>query len=375
VQVPLGSRDAQDLRIGGQKGYLRIATEEAFAPPELLSLYRAKLARGSHDIGFTSLMGYFLGSGSRHAAFAREGLADLGDIRLGHMDAAGIDHAVLALTAPGTQVLTIAEAAEIATLTNDRLADACRRYPSRLSALAAVGFENVSLAIREYDRAVGELGLKGLICNSHINGRYLDDQTFWPLLEAVEASGLPLYLHPSTPSNGLIEPLRSAGLEGAIFGFAVETSLHLLRLIVSGAFDRFPRLRVVVGHLGEALPFWFYRLDHLHSALAAGGWSAALRPLELTPSEYFHRNIWLTTSGMAWEPAIMFARDVMGPDRVMYAMDYPYEYVPDEVRLHDSLPISHEDLKALFQDIAIRVFALDADQLGGPGGRFPTKAA
>jgi len=347
--------------------YLRIATEEAYAPAELFDLYR-ELLPDTDDIGFRSLMGHYLTSDAERPRFVRSRLTDLGETRLSEMDAAGVHHAVLALTSPGTQVLEDKHAREMATLANERIAEAVRKHPTRFSGLAAVGFDDIPSAVDELDRAVNTLGLKGLICNSHIKGHYLDEPRFRPLLEAAEALGVPVYLHPNTPPNDMIRPMHEAGIDGAIFGFGVETATHLLRMITSGVFDRFPRLKLVVGHLGEALPYWFYRLDYMHAGQVAARRYEAIKPLELKVSEYFRRNIWLTTSGMPWAPTIMYAREVVGADRVMYAMDYPYEYVPEEVRMQDALPLSPEELKEFFQDIAIRVFGLDEEVLTGRAG-------
>jgi 5-carboxyvanillate decarboxylase len=344
---------------GGAVGYLRVATEEAYAPAEVLDAYRRMLDEGTEDIGFGSLMGHYLTSDAERPRFVRSRLQDLGETRLSEMDAAGVDHAVLALTSPGTQVFDADTARELATVTNERIAEAARAHPDRFSGLAAVGFGDIPAAVKELDRAVNTLGLKGLICNSHISGRYLDEPAFFPLLEAVEALGVPLYLHPNTPNNDMIRPLHQAGLDGAIFGFGVETAMHLLRMITAGVFDRFPALKVVVGHLGEALPYWFYRLDYMHAGQVRSNRYAAIKPLRLKPSEYFRRNIWLTTSGMPWPPTIMYAREVVGADRVMYAMDYPYEYAPEEVRMQDALPLNPAELKQFYQDNAVRVFNLD----------------
>ena len=156
----------------------------------------------------------------------------------------------------------------------------------------------------------------------------------------------------------MIGPMLEAGLDSAIYGFAVETGLHLLRIITAGVFDRFPRLRIVVGHLGEALPFWLYRLDFMHAATVKACRYGAMKPLGRRLSEYLRSNVWVTTSGMAWAPAIMFCREVLGPDRVMYAMDYPYEYVPEEVTAQDELPLDAAAKKAFFQGIAEQVFGL-----------------
>lgn len=347
------------LQTGGGAGYLRIATEEAYAPSELVAAFHDLLDRGTHDLGFESLIGFYMRSTAERPKAVARRLQDLGAERLADMDATGIDHQVLSLTSPGTQVLEAARARDIATLANERIAEACAAHPERFSGLAAVAFQDVPSAVTELEHAVKDLGLKGLIANSHIGGHYLDEPQYYPILEAAEALGVPVYLHPNSPTDEMIKPLLASGLDGAIFGFAVETGMHLLKLITSGVFDRFPRLKCVVGHLGEALPFWFSRIDYMYSGSFKANRYPSWPALELAPSEYFHRNIWLTTSGMAWQPAIMFAREVMGADRVMYAMDYPYQFVADEVRTQDNLPISKEELRAFYQDNAIELFGLD----------------
>lgn len=146
------------------------------------------------------------------------------------MDSAGVDHAILSLTAPGTQVFDPGRAREIAAIANERIAEACRAHPARFSGLAAVGFEHAPSAVAELESGVKELGLKGLVCNSHVKGRYLDEERFYPILEAAEALDVPIYLHPQTPPRDMIRPMLEAGLDGAIFGFGVETGMHLLRI-------------------------------------------------------------------------------------------------------------------------------------------------
>jgi 5-carboxyvanillate decarboxylase len=336
----------------------RIATEEAFAPPELLELYRRLLHDGGGDKGFQSLWGFYLGSTAERPRAVVRRLADLGAERIADMDAAGIDHQVLALTSPGTNVLDPATARSMATLANDVAAQAVRDHPDRFTALAAVALQDPDAAVAELERAVTRLGMCGLIANSHVQGSYLDDQRFWPVLEAAERLDVPVYLHPNTPNDRMVEPLFEAGLDGAIFGFGVETGMHLLRIIFSGVFDRFPRLRLVVGHLGEALPFWLPRIDHFHAAQVTSGRYPAVKALELRPSDYLRRNVWYTTSGMAWQPGIMFVRDVVGADRVLYAMDYPYQYVPDEVRRQDELPLDAVAMREFYEGIATRLFHL-----------------
>lgn len=339
--------------------YQRIATEEAFAPPDIIDRYRALLANGSYrDPGFESLWGFY---GSNQNERIREVLArmtDLGDRRLRNMDATGIARQIVSLTAPGVQVFDAAEGAALARASNDFLADAVRRHPDRFSGLAAIAPQDPPAAARELERGVRTLGLKGAIINSHTRGEYLDDDKFRPIFEAAEALDVPVYIHPTSPPPAMIGPFLERGLDGAIFGFGVETGLHVLRLIVSGVFDRFPKLTLVIGHLGEALPYWLFRIDFMHHRMVSANRYAGVKKLQRKPSEYFKENVYITTSGMAWEPPILYAQSVLGVERVMYAMDYPYQFVPEEVAVTDNLPISPDDKKKLYQTNAERVFRL-----------------
>jgi 5-carboxyvanillate decarboxylase len=285
-------------------------------------------------------------------------LLDLDDERIADMDASGIARQIVSLTAPGVQILDGATAVSIAASANDQLAAAVQRHPDRYAGLAAMAPQDPPAAAKEIERGVNELGLKGVILNSHTHGEYFDDQKFWEIFEAAEHLDVPIYLHPTTPSKGMIGPLLESGLDGAIYGFAVETGMHLLRIILSGAFDRFPKLRILVGHLGEALPFWLFRLDFMHASMVRADRYANVKALQKKPSDYLRENVWITTSGMAWEPAIMFVRSVIGPDRVMYAMDYPYQFVPAEVEVTDNLPIDDDEKKAFYQTNAETVFSL-----------------
>jgi 5-carboxyvanillate decarboxylase len=360
------SKDSAQLATGGRQGYLRIATEEAFCPRELMHRFRRELQENATgDLGFHSLWSFYGGDSERARLLAGR-IQDLGERRLADMDAAGIDHQLIALTCPGVQIFEPAEAVALAVRANDELAEACRRHPARFSGLAAIAPQDPQAAARELERGVRELGLRGAIVNSHTRGEYLDDEKFWPIFEAAAALDVPIYLHPNTPSNRLIEPFLERGLDGAIYGFAVETGLHLLRLITAGVFDRFPQLKLVVGHLGEALPFWMSRIDFMHGASVRAGRTRTQR-LELAPSAYLRRNVWFTTSGMAWAPAVMFVRTVVGGDRVLYAMDYPYQYVADEVHAMDALPITPAEKQAFFQGTAEMLFGLGADRLTSAG--------
>jgi 5-carboxyvanillate decarboxylase len=338
---------------------IRIATEEAWAPPELLARYRKLLEdkAQSWDPGFRSLWGFFLGATPRATQLAAR-IQDLGARRIADMDASGITKQLVLLTAPGVQVFDAATAVSLSTELNDQLLQETRKHPDRYAALAAIAPQQPGAAAAELQRAVRKLGMKGAVINSHTQGEYLDDPKYWEIFEAAQALDVPLYLHPNTPPASMIEPFLPRGLDGAIYGFAVETGLHLLRIIVAGVFDRFPQLKLVVGHLGEGLPFWLFRLDFMHRSMVNANRYPGVKALKKQPSDYLRENVWVTTSGMQWAPAILFCQQVLGVDRVMYAMDYPYQFVPEEVKVTDELPISAADRKKLYQINAERVFKL-----------------
>lgn len=338
--------------------FQRIAAEEAFAPPEILERYKQLLNEGYSDPGFRSLWGFYGTNVNPRIQRVNQRMTDLGELRLKDMDDTGIARQILSLTAPGVQVFEPDLAIALARSSNDFMTDAIRRYPTRFSGLAAIAPQNPSAAAKELERGVQTLGLKGAIVNSHTQGEYLDDQKFWPIFEAAEALDVPVYIHPTTPPAAMIQPFLERGLDGAIYGFGCETGLHVLRIIVAGVFDRFPRLKLVIGHLGEALPFWLFRIDFMHDRMVSANRYANVQSLQRKPSECFHQNIYVTTSGMAWEPPILYAQSVLGVDRVLYAMDYPYQFVPEEVTVTDQLPISDADKKKLYQTNAERVFGL-----------------
>ena len=338
--------------------YLRIATEEAFAPPEMMDIYRRILARNEVDPGFKGLMGFYMNSPSARARHIMRCLQDLDQIRLEHMDACGIDRQVIALTAPGVQVMDKATAVSFAELANDQLSDAIRRHPTRFAGMIAVAPQDPVAAAKEIERGVTKLGMHAVVINSHTQGEYLSDPKFWDIFAAAEAHDAPIYLHPNSLPANMIQPFQDCGLDGAIYGFGVETGLHALRIITAGVFDRFPKLRMVIGHMGEALPFWAYRLDYMHQATVRSQRYNSVKPIRKQPSDYLRENFYITNSGVAWEPAIRFTQSFMGVDRVLYAMDYPYQYAVDEVIALDKMAIGDADKKKFFQTNAETVFKL-----------------
>ena len=336
----------------------RIAAEEAWAPPEILGAYRRLLEEkpASWDPGFRSLWGFFLGPKPRATALARR-IQSLGEDRLADMDSSGIAMQLVFLTAPGVQVFDAATGASLARDCNDQLMEAVKKHPTRYAGLASIAAQDPATAVKELERAV-RMGLKGVVINSHIQGEYLDEPKYWPIFEAAQALDVPIYIHPNTPPAAMIEPFLPRGLDGAIYGFAVETGLHLLRIVVGGVFDRFPKLKIAVGHLGEGLPFWLFRLDFMHRSMVVSERYPGAKPLQKKPSDYLRENVWVTTSGMQWAPAIRFCQEVLGFDRVLYAMDYPYQFVPEEVKVTDELPISEEQRRMLYETNVTSLFKL-----------------
>jgi predicted TIM-barrel fold metal-dependent hydrolase len=337
--------------------YKRIATEEAWNIPEILAA-QVRLLESPTAPDDTSLR--MAGMFSKLTAL-QDQLMDIGDARLARMDELGIDKQLLLLTSPGVQVLEPEEGTALAHLANDRLAEVCRRHPDRFAGLTVFAPQDIKGAINEIERGMKSLGLNGAVINSHFRGHYLDELSYWPILEALEANDAALYIHPTMPPTSWAQPYEYRGFGGALAGFPHEVWMHTMGLIMSGAFDRFPKLRLVIGHMGEAMPLQLYRFDWMQSNADGreglrGG--APVVKLQHKISYYFKTNIWITTSGQGWEPSVKYCMEVMGPDRVIYAMDYPYQQSADEVAAYDAFDLSPEHKKMLMQTNAERVFRL-----------------
>lgn len=336
----------------------KIATEEAFATPELVQAW-LEIARtdprSSLDIP-TGILSIFDNPplGSNQDRFRRR-LLDLDIERLADMDDAGVDMQILSVTIPGVQIFEPDAASALAIATNDHLAAAIARHPRRFAGLACFAPQDPMRAVREMERAVTVLGLNGFIINSHTGNLYLDDPRFAPVLEAAQALDRPIYLHPRAPSNGMAEPFRDYSMGGSIWGFGVEAGTHAVRLILSGVFDRYPRLRIVLGHMGEALPFWMWRLDHMAARRAKDG---RLKPLELAPSEYFRRNFAATTSGFESPDVLDLVIKAAGIDNVMWAIDFPYENSRDAVGFIEGARLTESERASIFHRNAERLFHL-----------------
>jgi 5-carboxyvanillate decarboxylase len=348
LKATAAAAQEQPARASIRRGadYKRIATEEAYCTREVLELYRSELDENPPDEpGFVAMWGAFM---HRDPDFFDQ-LLSLGERRLSDMDSMGIDMHVLSLTAPGVQVFDAATGSLVAESTNDQLAEACRKHPERFAGLTTIAPQDPHRAAREIERGMTTLGLKGVIVNSHTKGEYLDDQKYWEIFEAAEANDAAIYLHPRTPAPSMLQPWLERGLHGPLGGFAVEVYLHTLAIVSGGVFDRFPNLKIVLGHMGEGLPYFMYRLDYMQGQAGK---------LKRRISDYLKDNVYVTTSGMAWEPAIKFAQDVLGTDHVLYAMDYPYQFDAKEVQVTDELAITAEAKRRLYQRNAERLFHL-----------------
>jgi 5-carboxyvanillate decarboxylase len=304
----------------------RIAIEEAFVTAEIAARWKKVLAEPDVEPGFAK-MGESILAETPGNALLHARLLDIGRGRIAHMDDVGIDMQVLSLTSPGVQVFAPDLATRLAAEANDALAEAVRNFPTRFAGLGAIAPQDPEVAAREIERIIS-LGLCGLIVNSHTFGEYLDAPRYAPIFEAMEATGLPMYLHPREPGPSLVKPFLDYGLYFAGWGFAVETALHAMRLIMAGTFDRFPKLKIILGHMGEGIPFWLQRIDNRYLLQVKIG---AVTKLPRLPSEYFLENFVITTAGVTSMPALRLSIDVLGAERIAFAADYPYEDDADAV--------------------------------------------
>lgn len=273
-----------------------------------------------------------------------EKVYDLGAERLKDMDESGIDMQVLSFSFPGIEPFDARDSISMAKLINDELAAVVKRYPERFAGFATIAPQDPVAAADELERAVKNLGFKGAVINGNIRGEYLDDEKYWVIFERAEKLDVPIYIHPRTPPADMIKPyLVWPVLALAGWGFAAEASLHAIRLICRGVFDEYPGLKIILGHLGESIPFWLWRLDSRWPRDEMGIYSGPSKKLQKTPSQYFKDNFYVTTSGMFWQPVIQFVCSVLGTDKVLFATDYPYESSKEAAQVIESMQMSDND--------------------------------
>jgi len=267
-------------------------------------------------------------------------LDDVGQGRIAEMDAAGIDIQVLSHGAPSVQRLDAELAVRLARGANDRLAETVRAYPDRFAAFAMLPTADPKAAADELERTVTKLGFKGAMVHGLTGGLFLDDKRFWPIFERAQALDVPLYMHPAVPHPAVIDAYYKDYVEQypnilrAAWGFTVETATQGIRLVLSNVFDSYPRLKIILGHLGEGLPFLLWRIN---MALSRG----ADKPS--TFRDTFCEHFWITTSGNFSTPALMCCIMEMGVDRILFSVDYPFVPNPPGTKWMADLPLSLED--------------------------------
>ena len=259
-------------------------------------------------------------------------LPELAEERLANMDKAGIEIAVLSQTAPGIQAIAEStEASAIARCANNALHAAIEQQPRRFRGFAALNLQDIDAACAELKRCVSELGFVGALVNGSTQGEYLDNPRVDPLWSTLEQLDVPLYLHPGLPTNQPASMVKE--LDGATWGWSFDTATHALRLIVKGVFEKHPNANVILGHMGENLPFYLWRLDSRYAS------TSYRNDITTTPSDVFRRNFFITTSGVCDDAALQCSIATLGPERIMFSTDYPYEDIELAGRWIDQAPI------------------------------------
>jgi predicted TIM-barrel fold metal-dependent hydrolase len=313
-----------------------VAIEEHYWIPELRDLYSGPRGISTHTP-------------------ARQ-LDDLGKIRLREMDAAGIDMQVISHMQPGTQIFDAETSIAMARKANDALYAATRVHPTRFAGFAELPTVDPKSAADELERTVTRLGFKGALVNGLTAGAFLDEKRFWCIFERAQALEVPIYIHPGIPHGAVTEAYYSHHRRGEFpflsvaWGFTAETALHAMRLVVSGVFEAYPRLKIILGHLGETIPFTLWRCDWILEHVGGRpGFAAAFR-------EHFY----LTTSGNFQQSALACCIAELGIDRIMFAVDYPYNSSAEGVAFVHAAPISETDKGKILHGNADHLLRLSA---------------
>jgi 2,3-dihydroxybenzoate decarboxylase len=268
-------------------------------------------------------------------------LHDLGELRLKEMDEAGVDIQVLSHGAPSLQMVKADVAVEIGRRVNDRLAAFIATKPDRFAGFAALPTSDPAAAADELERTVDKYGFKGAMLHGTSFGVFLDDKRFWPIYERAQKLDVPIYLHPSIPLQTVMDAYYADYTKEfpmvirAAWGFTVETATLAIRMVLSGVFDKYPDLKIVLGHLGETLPFLLWRIDQ---SLQRPGASR-----KLSFRDVFSKHFYLTTSGNFSNPALMCCVQEMGVDRILFAIDWPFVANPLGTEWIETIPLCEED--------------------------------
>lgn len=338
----------------------RIAAEEHFAIPDYFDAFNRMAATSTAEsVRYGTMF-------NRNPVYL-EKFTNV-EARLAEMDRVGLDMQVLMHI--GVQDFSEDEGTALARLANDRLAAIIKSHPGRFAGFATIAPQNPQKAAAEIDRAMTQLGLNGIVIYSHTKGEFLDEPKFSPILDAAVKHRAAIYLHPGFPPESMTEPFHKYQMVGALWGFQAETGLHAARMIYGGVFDRFPDLQIVLGHMGEALPYWLYRMDDIFALLIGdefapagrrarpGGEAPGMVRLKKRPSDYFRSNFHITTSGMFWNPPLEYCVKLLGAEKVIFAIDYPFEETSIAVDFMNSAPLSTQDRELIFHGNAERLFRI-----------------
>jgi len=285
----------------------------------------------------------------------RRRLDDLGELRLQEMDEAGIDVQVLSHGAPSTQRLDAPTAVRLARDANDRLAKVIAARPDRFAGFAALPTPDPKAAAAELERTISELGFKGAMVHGLTNGVFFDDKRFWPIFERAQALDVPLYVHPAAPHSAVVDAYYKdyvkdfPAILNAAWGFTVETATQGIRLVLSGVFDAYPDLKIILGHMGEGLPFLLWRIDHALSR--PGNRRIAFR-------EQFSRHFYITTSGNFSTPALLCSMMELGVDRILFSVDWPFVQNVPGTKWMSELQLSAEDKTKILSGNAKRLLKM-----------------
>ena len=291
----------------------------------------------------------------------KSNLMDIEQQRLERMEQGGTEYSILSLNSPGIQgIPDIKQAIDVARRANDVLAEHVARHPSRLGGFAALPMQDPEAAARELERSVKDLGFHGFMVNGFSqvgdaeNVVYYDAPQYTDFWAGAAALGKPFYMHPRDPLPSR-EPIYDGfpWLTAATWAFAVETSIHALRLMTSGLFDRNPALQMILGHLGEGIPFNVWRVDHILQKAPRG------LPAKRSVGEYLRENVYITTSGNFRTQTLLSSMLEVGSDRIMYSVDYPFETHDEASQWFDTCSISETDRVKIGRENARRLFGLE----------------
>jgi predicted TIM-barrel fold metal-dependent hydrolase len=294
-------------------------------------------------------------AGGNQRSSVRERLDDLGILRLKEMDAAGVDIQVISHAPPGTQQMNPETAVELAARANDRLRAAVDARPDRFAGFATLPTPDPQGAADELERAVTRHGFKGALVHNSTNGVFFDDRRFWPIFERAQALDVPLYLHPCAPHPAVVDAYYRdyvqdfPGITTAAWGYTVETATVAIRLVLSGVFEAYPDLKIIIGHMGESIPFSLWRID---SALSRPG------NKQISFREVFCDHFYITTSGHFSTPALLCSMLEIGVDRILFSIDYPFVENPPGTAWMAGVPLCAEDREKILNGNARRLLKM-----------------